>query len=517
MKKHGLLLFILGAIFLKQLAWMVFIPIFQTPDEQAHFAQLQNIAETNSLFQPKLNTSQEIWISETLLGTNRDDRGDNKYTYHPEFNIPYSSSTAGLSEGQIASFPRDYRTDYVANESTWYPPSYYLLGAGVYKFFVTGTIFDRVFAVRLVSVLSLVALTVVTYSVGRMLFAGEAMALSLAVLVGFQPMLSFVHAGVTSDALFNLLFGLFLIIGLRLLNRGLNAIDLGLAGLVIALSFWTKPQANIMAFILIPLLLYLGLQGWTKNLKNYLLLLLVSSLSLFGIYSRLSNGVSILPETQGGNSILISIPKIFEHLNFTLNHTYREVLPWYWGVFRWLSLGLPNWLRQLTNVLTLGSLGGLVIYWFRSVLSRQFDKKFAGIIFLTFSLFVYFLALTTFDFGFRQSHGFSFGIQGRYFFPVIASQMAIFLVGLTAFIPKKFELLTAKTLAIGMIFMNIIVFFWVVGSYYSLSWPEFFIQASQYKPVWLKMPVNIIILASYIFASFAIIWALVIHGKKTGR
>lgn len=467
---------------------MTFLPLFQTPDEQAHFAQVQNKAELGVDFLPAPNTSQEILFAEDKLGVLRDNRGNNLYTYHPEFNLSYSPITVGLQEKPIGSLPRADRKIFTINESTAYPPLYYQVGSVFYKLFDSGSLFDRVFSVRLVAVLSLVALSTVAYFIGRLLFANEIAALSLSVLVGFQPMLTFVHSGVTSDALFNLIFGVFLFLCLRLLNRGLNILDLGLVAGTVIVSFWTKPQANIMAFILVPLLFFLAIRGRVRNIKTILLITVAAGLSLFGLYSRLSHGRSIFLETESGKSVLISLPSVLEHLQFTLNHTYREVLPWFWGVFRWLSLGLPGWLRQTTNLLTLGSFVGFIMY----IVKRR-DIK---IIFLAFSLVVYFLAITAFDYGFRQAHGFSYGIQGRYFFPVIIPFMAIFLVGLRPL---------GRLLPIGMIITNILVFFWVTGSYYALAWPTFFIQASQYKPIWLKYPINFIILALFLIGSLFIV------------
>lgn len=491
MRKGKLIWLVLLAIFIKQIVWVTFIPLFQTADEQAHFAQVQNKAELGVDFRPAPNTSQEILFAEDKLGVLRDNRGNNLYTYHPEFNIAYSSTIVGPQEQSITSLPRADRQTFTINESTAYPPLYYQIGSLFYKLTDNGSLFDRVFAVRLVAALSLVALSAIAYFIGRLLFANEIMALSLSILVGFQPMLTFVHSGVTSDALFNLLFGLFLLLCLRLLNRGLNILDLGLVAGAIIVSFWTKPQANIMAFILVPLLFFLVVKGRVRNIKIIALLLLVVGASLFGIYSRLSSGGSIFLETENGKGILISLPSVLEHLQFTLNHTYREVLPWFWGVFRWLSLGLPAWLRQTTNLLTLGSFAGFVIY-----IIKHRDIK---IIFLAFSLLIYFLAITAFDYGFRQAHGYSYGIQGRYFFPVIIPFMVIFLVGLRPL---------GRLLPIGMVILNILVFFWVTGSYYFLEWPTFFLQASQYKPMWLKYPINLVVLLLYLLLSLWIIFKI---------
>lgn len=461
---------LLLTVFFSQLAWAAFIPLWQTPDEQAHFGEVALYAETGGPKRIGNNLNKEIWTAEKILGTDRNEFGNNKFTYHPEYKTPYSL----ITEQEINNLPISTRTEFVKREATGYPPLYYFLAGLVYKLFYSGSLFDRVFAVRVFTVLTLVTLTGVAYLIGREIFK-EKQALDLSVLVGFFPMLSFVHTGVTSDALFNLLFAAFILTCLR--RNWLVML------IIFALSLMTKPQAYIMGFTALPLvfsqplLLFAGL---------FLFLPLVKFVSL----DKLS-----VPETSGIKFTDIFSRSFAEHLKFTAVHTYREVLPWYWGVFRWLSLGLPEILRKITNWLTVLSFVGFGVY-----LIRNANRK---LLFLLYSLTIYFLAISTFDFGFRQTHGYSFGIQGRYFFPVIIPFMVIFLVGLKPL---------GRLLPVGMIIFNIITFFWVTGSYYQLSWPSFFIQASQYKPLWLKYPINLIILGLYLLWSLLLLRRIM---KKT--
>lgn len=499
---------LLVAVFLKQLVWVTFIPIWQTPDEQAHFSQVQNIAETSSLKPFPINLSREIWISEVILGTNRDDFGNNKFTYHPEFNISYSGDIVGPGEKLITGLPKSARTDYVKNEGTWYPAAYYLITGQIYRAVSEGTLFDRVFAVRLFSVVLMVTLVYVVYAIGRQLFPQVHLALVLSLLVGFHPMLSFVYTGVTSDVLFNLLFACFLFRCLILIKNGLTIRNLCWIATIIIFSFWTKPQANIMAFILVPLLTVLFVFQDRRSFKLFALSVLIVGLSLVGVGLRIRAGVSIFPETEYIESLNYSVFAIYDHLRFTLEHTYREVLPWYWGVFRWLSLGLPEGVRRITNALTLVSFVGFGGYLFVKLARRKFDQKTWMMVFCAFSLAIYFAAITVFDFGFRQAHGYSYGIQGRYFFPVIASQMVIFLVGLMAFFPDRVKLWGAIVLGAAMIGLNIFVLYWVSASYYATSWSSFFIQASQYKPLWLKFPINVSILTIFLVFSLVVVYNL---------
>lgn len=117
------------AIIFAQLAWITFLPLFQTPDEQAHFGQINVVSVTGNDFIPPSNLSKEILTTEELLGTLRNSRGDNKYTYHPEFNIEYSQTTFGPLERKIINLPMSDRATFTINEATSYPPLYYRLGS----------------------------------------------------------------------------------------------------------------------------------------------------------------------------------------------------------------------------------------------------------------------------------------------------------------------------------------------------------------------------------------------------
>ena len=68
------------------ICWIILIPIWQYPDEQAHFAQIQYKAEMGGIpaGSASLDTSYEVALSEKILETERDSGGNYKFTYHPE-------------------------------------------------------------------------------------------------------------------------------------------------------------------------------------------------------------------------------------------------------------------------------------------------------------------------------------------------------------------------------------------------------------------------------------------------
>src|SRR5437879_260840 len=121
--------------FLKELVFISVLPIWHGPDEQAHFGQIANYVELGRLPTGPQNLNKEIYTSEVLLGTLRDKFGTNKFTYHPEYKIEYTSSRTGKYERQITTLPLTSRQELVINESTNYPPIYYWVGSLGYWLF----------------------------------------------------------------------------------------------------------------------------------------------------------------------------------------------------------------------------------------------------------------------------------------------------------------------------------------------------------------------------------------------
>jgi len=87
-------------------------------------------------------------------------------------------------------------------------------------------------------------------------------------------------------------------------------------------------------------------------------------------------------------------------------------------------------------------------------------------------------------------HGYSFGIQGRYFFPMITVHFTILVIGfwqLSQLIFKKFTKYLLIFIVFLMVIFNNVSLSYVSSSYYETSSISTFVkQASQYKPQILK-------------------------------
>lgn len=484
-----ILLWLLLAIIFKTLVWSLFVPLWHTPDEQAHFGHVAYLAEGGQLPMGRnKDLTEEIALSEQLLGTYRNKYGNNQFTYHPEYRLEYTNNLTGKYETEITNISLSARHNFTDAESAYYPHFFYRISGLIYKLFYWQDIFIRVFAVRIFWLLAHLLMVWLAYLIGRIVFPkSKFTALSVAVLAGFQPMLTFVASGVTNDNLHNLLFTALIYFCLKL-NQKIRAFDLIGLALTLYLGFINKPQFWISLGIVIPVLFW----KLYKNKQHKLIMIL--GVAGAGLLLLITKGQ--LPYFEVSPHLVRPDYTLWQHLQFTLNHTFREVLPWYWGVFRWLSLVLPRWVNQvMMRLLVVAGIG-----WLIKLVRRRFTEP--GLWIIIWSAAIYFLALFFWDFQHIRNVGFSFGIQGRYYFPVIVPCMVLIIIGLQS-ISKYLNFLVSY----WFIFLNWIAFYVVVSSYYDTgSFKTFIIQASQYKPFFAKGWWLIIALGLYFI--FSIIFSL---------
>jgi len=486
------------AIFFNLLAWQLVVPIWHFPDEQAHFGQVAFRSDHGRVQRyHELSTSQEILISEELLGTRRDSQGNNLFTYHPEFKINYSKTYEGLHEAEIESLNNHVdRTTEIIEESTRYPLLYYYFASKVYNLSGDGDLFARVYAVRLFSAIIFIATIWVIFAISQLIFPKNFfLQISLTSMIAFMPMFVFSSAGVTSDGLFNFLFmaSIYLIARILLTKSGWKEVILLTIAIIAGIA--TKFQFQII-WLIIAFAIFVIF--WRLSIRKKLIfvggLIIAVPIILIAInflrffvndygtptFVQLLR-LPIIPETE--DFPLSSGITFKDHLINTVYRTIREILPWYFGVYKWLSLTLPPIVYQIINRILILSILGLIIWVFKIVRNKKIDQQTKVLFFLAYTAIAYFMSITIFDWYFIRGHGFSFGIQGRYFFPTIIAHISLVFVGLLAIAPKSLKKWVAAALVLGVLFFNYFSLYWVALHYYDLgSLDTFIIQASQYKP-----------------------------------
>lgn len=420
-------------IFLKGFLWWQVVPVFQTPDEQAHFAQLQWYAENKSLkINGEKNLSLEIATAEELLGTRRDEFGNNKYTYRPEYK----------NNAVIPKMPLGTRTVYVDREAAGYPPLYYVLALPFYNLVYDNNLADRVMSARLISVILGLGLAVIAYKIGRIVWEDKTLALILAVLVSFQPMISFVAAGLHPDNLLNFLYSIGILVLLLILKNGVKFKYLIFLAAIIFLGLQTK----ILMIFFLPIA--------TAVVFHRFWPLALAILAFPAVAFLLLLPLPYMPHPT------ISSPLwnmgLIQYLQFRIPKMAFEMWPWYWGVFKWLGVTLPPLAMKIITRVAIFAGVGLIIKLFK----REKSLEFKFIILSFLSLISYVLYLVLWDWRLMQNLGYSQGLQGRYLFPNIIPAICLLLVGI-----KLWHKKLVIPLVLGMIILNMIALYTVHVSY----------------------------------------------------
>jgi len=332
-------------------------------------------------------------------------------------------------------------------------------------------------------------------------------------------MFNFVSSGITSDNLYNLLFSAVIYFSLKLLLKPNLTTWLGLL-IVFGLGLINKQQFFIAFAVALPVFIIILFQHPKKTIRYliYLPLFLVMAFIFDFQYAKdlmkifFQGKLPYFTLTPSAEQLLLPDYSLIDHLIWSIKHTIREVVPWYWGVFKWLGVVLPRWANRVLNRLVLVAAIGIIVKFIKIIKKRQIFKH-QGLIFIAYTAFIYFFALLFWDWTFFRNNNFSFGLQGRYYFPVIVPHMILLAVGikeLAQFFGKLAVRYSLLILSLWFIFLNSTAFYTIANSYYDLSsYKTFIIQASQYKPFFAKGMYFSSFLFIYIFVLILLIFNLI--------
>lgn len=475
-------LWTLTTFLLVLLSWSFVTPVFEFPDEQGHIAMVQFVAEQGRIPVGKeQDLTQELKLSEDLLGTFRDSKGNNKYTYHPEYQIEYTNSLIGKYESNIISLNTDTnRQTNVWTEAARYPRLYYDYESIWYKLVGGGDIILRIYMMRLGSVALALTTAFIIYQSGILVFAKKSYALTLTMLVMLQPMYSFLSAGVNSDNLHNLLFAAVLYCGISIVKSGLSPKILASTTTLVAMDIMSKPQG----FISIPILILAVFINFIHTKKWRL----ITILAAIGVGLAIFTFSPWNPYREWVNPVNVHNSSLIEFIKFSANKLIAQNIVWYWGVFKWLGVVLPPIYWQVANKIVLIAVVGLLVYLWKVLTKRKIIANPRVTAFLLLSIIIYTTVIYWFDWQFTQKIGYSLGVQARYFFPTISAQMALLMIGILSLgWNESIRIWLGRALVVFIVWMQLGGLWRLITSYYDVSSVQTFItQASQYKPWFAK-------------------------------
>jgi 4-amino-4-deoxy-L-arabinose transferase-like glycosyltransferase len=291
---------LLAVATIQVVAWILVLPPFQGPDEEAHFAYVQYLAETGETPDRYGGSGRSYsteegeamrWANLLVL------RG--VLAARPEWTVAAEQRWHELE----ASLPQEASSDGDGpNAAGQNPPLYYALETIPYHLAPGGSFFNRVYMTRFASAVFYVAAVAVMWLIASELFR-PVWARTLATAVfGLHPKLAMLGALVNPDTLLVLIWTVFIYVGLRIVRHGPSLRRLICAAATVAASVLTHGRGLAILPALV-VLLGIAYLRWRPPLRQTLRVAAVGlgmaavGLALAGVFT---SGVSGEDAPYGG-------------------------------------------------------------------------------------------------------------------------------------------------------------------------------------------------------------------------
>lgn len=249
------LLLLLALALVRGLLWSVLVPPLEGPDETAHVSYAQFLAEDRAIPRRGEDKAGLFGYSDQLVLLSRAMNEDSaaptdRPDYREQFFADLRSKLAEASPHAGGNEP-----------AAGYSPAYYAAPAIAYLL-TPGTLLEKIYGMRLASVLLGMAAAWFVFSAARQMLPGHPTAAALlSVAAVLQPMVSQQFAIVTNDALLITAGAAGLALGMRLALRPSSCRHMLAAGAVVGVGLLAKPLGAAAAA---PLAV-----GWLAGLVRF--------------------------------------------------------------------------------------------------------------------------------------------------------------------------------------------------------------------------------------------------------
>jgi 4-amino-4-deoxy-L-arabinose transferase-like glycosyltransferase len=243
------------------LAWSLIVPPFEVPDENAHYAYVQQVAERatvprNVLPEGMLSPAEDQMLGAVLF-----------YQVVGESQSPAPMSE--LQQQAVEKAEHEHLSTLGSGDAlsaTNNPPLYYMLEAVPYKLGSSGSVLDRLALMRVLSALMGAATVLLIYLFLMELLPARRWAWTAGALVAaFQPLFGFMSGGVNSDNLLYLTATGVLWSLARMFRRGLTPANGALIGGFLGAGLVTKfTMLGLIPAVALALLLGLR-RAWSQD------------------------------------------------------------------------------------------------------------------------------------------------------------------------------------------------------------------------------------------------------------
>jgi 4-amino-4-deoxy-L-arabinose transferase-like glycosyltransferase len=396
------LAFTLAAYLALAIGYATLTPIWQNPDEPAHFTYITFVARTGGL--PELKAGD--WDSALL---------------------------ERLKNGRLQ--PGD-SVDAIRYEA-WQPPLFYLLAAPLVRIGPMDDPAALVPRLRGFDVL-LGALTLgVAYAAGREVLNTRLAAAVPLAMVGI-PMFTAVSAAISADALANLLSASIVLVLMRALRQRIEQPrwPLGM-GVLIGLGLLTK----LALAIFVPLALIVVLRRSANKLRDAVILLAASGLTLtpWLVHQVTTYGWADPLATSRHAAVVLDQPRFpglsLDYVINFLTITFHS----FWAQFGWMGVVAPDRLYWAYGLATLVAVAGLVLQ------RRRLAEPAYALLVATLGAAV--LGYVGYNLSFEQP-------QGRYLFTALVPISALLVVGWSAWLPQRTQAWAGLVIPVILVGLN---------------------------------------------------------------
>jgi 4-amino-4-deoxy-L-arabinose transferase-like glycosyltransferase len=357
--RHVALLCALAAL-ANGLAWSLIVPPFQVPDENAHYAYVQQVAERGTLPRTVLPEGPLSPREDTMLGA----LGTFAIAEHRHVRAPETELQQRAIE-RVAAEHLSARGSGDALTATNNPPLYYALQAIPYKLTPGGRVLDKLAAMRALSALMGAITVALVFMFLCELLPGAPWAWPAGALAAaLQPLFGFMSGGVNNDDLLYLTAAGLLWAVARAFRRGLaprgGALIGGFlgAGLVAKLTLLGFVPAAALAVAL------LGRRAWSLDRRGavrgvaWAVGLSAAPIAVYTVLNHVVWSRGLIPggvgsvAPAGGRSFntgeelshiwQLFLPPLWMHRQFAYLPLWDTWFKGLFGRFGWLDYGFPS-------------------------------------------------------------------------------------------------------------------------------------------------------------------------------
>jgi 4-amino-4-deoxy-L-arabinose transferase-like glycosyltransferase len=461
-------------------AWAILLPPLQAHDEQAHVYYAQYLAETGKVPKPVAQQAGSPEQDALENGVHLFDVVGNGNGRPPWTQAERADLEKALNSGlsRVTPLPGDRGVGS-------YPPLYYATMAVAYRLADSGTLIDRIVAMRLASSLFAGVTALFVFLFLRELFPRDRWLWPVGALaVALQPVFAFISGAVNPDAgLAAASAGIFYLLA-RAFRRGLTPKLGGAIGLTLAAGVLAK--ITMVAFVPgvgVALLLL----AWRARALRPLLYAAVAFAVPIAIYCILNTtvwGRPLLPGGAGGGVAVGTGSRAPGSLGGLLSYAWQDYLPrlsflhdwfsgvnnakdvWFrtfWGVFGWGDYSFSQRPLDVLFWLSVLTMAGVLVAAFKGRRTwRAWLPQLAVYSLLVLGL----LALLAYvGYGYRLQSGNNFE-QGRYLLPLMAPFAALIALGVSA-AGQRFGRLLGVLVVVGSLGLTFYAHLLTVARFYA--------------------------------------------------